>query len=103
MGCILILMLIITKITNILNPIGMIIALLLFGAGDLDFVIPLVCGIIGCVYGFLTWGYTVPPRVLFWTESPLGLTNMRLGSTITSGITFFNSAVAIMALLEMFV
>lgn len=100
MGCILILMLIITKITNILNPIGMIIALL---AGDLDFVIPLVCGIIGCVYGFLTWGYTVPPRVLFWTESPLGLTNMRLGSTIGSGITFFNSAVAIMALLEMFV
>ncbi len=52
---------------------------------------------------FLTWGYTVPPRVLFWTESPLGLTNMRLGSTISSGITFFNSAVAIMALLEMFV
>ncbi len=56
MGCILILMLIITKITNILNPIGMIIALLLFGAGDLDFVIPSVCGIIGCVYGFFDVG-----------------------------------------------
>lgn len=39
----------------------------------------------------------------FWTESPLGLTSMRLGATIGSGITFFNSAVAIMALLEMFV
>ena len=102
MGCFLVLMSIITIVTNILNPIGMIAALFLFGEGELNFVLPLIFGIIGCVYGFLTWGYTVPPRVLFWTESPLGLTNMRLGSTISSGITFFNSTVAVMLFIEMF-
>ena len=59
-------------------------------------------GGIGFVYGLLTWGFTVPPRLLFWTGSLFGLFEMRLGAAIGNGITFFNSTIAIIVLSELF-
>lgn len=92
----------ISIVTNILNPIGMISFCFLLGEGGLDFTLPLIIGGIGFVYGLLTWGFTVPPRLLFWTGSLFGLFEMRLGSAIGSGITFFNSTIAITALSDLF-
>ena len=96
------LMSVISIATNILNPIGMISFCFLLGEGGFDFTLPLIIGGIGFVYGLLTWGFTVPPRLLFWTGSLLGLFEMRLGSAIGSGITFFNSTIAIIVLSDLF-
>ena len=102
MTLLILLMWAISIVTNILNPIGMISFCFLLGEGDLDFTFPLISGGIGFVYGLLTWGFTVPPRLLLWTGSLFGLFEMRLGSAIGSGITFFNSTIAIIVLSDLF-
>ncbi len=102
MTLLILLMWAISIVTNILNPIGMISFCFLLGEGGLDFTLPLIIGGIGFVYGLLTWGFTVPPRLLFWTGSLFGLFEMRLGSAIGNGITFFNSTIAIIVLSDLF-
>lgn len=93
---------IISVLTNILNPIGLISACFMLSEGDTEiFSFPIVMGVIGIVFGFLAWGYTVAPR-MFWVSSRLGLFENRIGCALGYGLSFFNSTVAVMVLMDMF-
>lgn len=91
----------ISVITNILNPIGMISACFLMAEEGFDlFIVPAIIGIIGIVYGFATFNFNVSPR-MFWIKSSVALFDMRVGAALGYGLTFFNSTVAIMVLFEL--
>lgn len=91
---------IISLITNILNPIGLIAACFLLAEGDMDmFLLPLIMGGVGLIYGFLTWGYGIAPR-MFWVKSSLSLFDLRVGAALGYGLQFLTSTVAIMMLFE---
>lgn len=91
---------IISKITNLLNPIGLIATCLLVADGEIDmFIVPLIMGIVGMIYGFLSFEYDIAPR-MFWVKSRLGIADMRVGATLGYGMSFFNSTVAIIALVD---
>lgn len=87
-------------ITNLLNPIGLIIACLLFCSGVVDlsfFIFPLIMGIVGFIFGFATFSYDAAPR-LFWIKSRVGIFDLTIGRAFGYLISFFSSTVAIMAI-----
>lgn len=91
----------ISIITNILNPIGLVATGLLFGSGEVDlsfFIFPLIMGVVGLIYGFATFEFGIAPR-MFWVKSRVSLFDMRVGAALGYFLSFFNSVVAIQALL----
>lgn len=89
---------IISVLTNILNPIGLFAFFMYLSEGDTDlFILPLIMGGIGLVYGFATFGFNVAPR-MFWVKSKVGIFDMRVGAAFGYGLAFFNSVLAIMLL-----
>lgn len=91
---------IISVITNFLNPIGMIATCLLLAEGEVDmFILPLIMGGVGVIYGFATFEYGIAPR-MFWVKSKVSLFDMRVGAALGYGLQFLNSTVAIIVLTE---
>lgn len=86
-------------ITNILNPIGMVLAIFALSLGDWDiYLVPLIFGVDGLIYGFWAWNYEVAPR-MFWIKSRTELFDSRVGCAIGYFISFFNSAMVVMVLI----
>lgn len=93
---------IITTITNLLTPIGLISTCFLAAEGDGDmFILPAILAAVGLVYGIFSWNYEVAPR-MFWVKSKLELFENRVGCAIGSALTFFCSTVAIEVIVSMF-
>lgn len=91
----------ISTITNILNPIGLIL-FCIWLVPELGFsaaILPLIVGVVGLVFGFVTFSYEVAPR-MFWVKGKVGIFDMRMGAAFGYFISFFNSTVALMCLFE---
>lgn len=95
---------IISKLTNLLCPIGIIIALCLFlDAGEFSmWIAPICAAVLGLIFGFVSWQYDVAPR-MFWVKSRFELFDSRVGAALGSAVTFFFSGVSIEFLVVMLV
>jgi len=93
---------IITKLTNLLAPIGLIATCFLAAEGEGElFIVPAILAAVGLVYGMFSWRYEVAPR-MFWVKSKLELFDNRVGCAIGSALTFFCSTVAIETIILLF-
>jgi len=87
---------IVTKICNLLNPLGLLAFLLMAlmcieGGFWLPLIVPAIFGIIGLIFGIFCWDETLAPR-MFWVKSRTDIFEKKVGAAIGYMLGCFNSA-----------